>query len=51
MPFIDNINNIFENNINQDIYSDISLLTDVTKLESDIISLYKKNKYCDKNNN
>ena len=51
MPFIDNINNIFENNINQDIYSDISLLTDVTKLESDIISLYKKNKYCDINNN
>ena len=51
MPFIDNINNIFENNINRDIYSDISLLTDVTKLESDIISLYKKNKYCDINNN
>lgn len=51
MPFIDNINNIFENNINQDIYSDISLLIDVTKLESDIISLYKKNKYCDINNN
>ena len=51
MPFIDNINNIFENNINQDIYYDISLLIDVTKLESDIISLYKKNKYCDINNN
>lgn len=50
MSFIDNINNIFEDNICQDIYSDISLLTDITKLESDIITLYKNNKYDNTNN-
>ena len=45
MSFIDIINNKFEEIINDNFHNDFTKITDITYIESEIISLFKKNNY------
>jgi len=45
MSFIDIINNIFEEIINYNFHNDFTKIKDITHIESEIISLFKKKSY------
>ena len=45
MSFIDIINSKFEELIDNNFHNDFTKITDITYIESDIISLFKKNNY------
>jgi hypothetical protein len=45
MSFIDIINSNFEELIDNNFHNDFTKITDITYIESDIISLFKKNNY------
>tara|TARA_B110000444_G_scaffold52739_1_gene48656 strand:- start:622 stop:945 length:324 start_codon:yes stop_codon:yes gene_type:complete len=45
MSFIDIINNKFEEIINDNFHNDFTKITDITYIESEIISLFKKNNF------
>jgi len=45
MSFIDIINSKFEELIDNNFHNDFTKITDITYIESDIISLFKKNTY------
>ena len=45
MSFIDIINSKFEELIDNNFHNDFTKITDITYIESEIISLFKKNNY------